>query len=72
MPRTVRVMTSVIRINESIDQEAIRKARDFFAGLDDDILDEIPGVWMDEILKRKGRNDTRKRTAQNHITVREP
>lgn len=65
-------MTSVIRINESIDQEAMRKARDLFAGLDDDMLDEIPGVWMDEILKRKDRNDTRKRTAQNHIAVREP
>ena len=50
-------MTSVIRVNEDIDREAMRKARDFFAGLDDDTLDEIPGVWMDEILKRNGRNE---------------
>ena len=65
-------MTSVIRVNEDIDREAMRKARALFAGLDDDTLDEIPGVWMDEILKRNGRNDTRKKTAQNHIAVREP
>ena len=66
------MMTSVIRINETIDQEAMRKARDYFAGLDDDMLDEIPGVWMDEILKRNGRNDTSKRTVQNNVPIREP
>ena len=54
-------MTSVIRINESIDQEAMEKARDFFVGLDDDILDEIPGLWMDEILKRKDRNENNRK-----------
>ena len=54
-------MTSVIRVNETIDQEAMRKARDFFAELDDDMLDEIPGVWMDEILKRKDRNENNRK-----------
>ena len=50
-------MTSVIRVNEDIDRDAMRKARGFFAELDDDMLDEIPGLWMDEILKRKGRDE---------------
>ena len=65
-------MTSVIRLNEAVDQDAMRKARALFAEIDDDTLDEIPGVWMDEILRRKDRNDASKNTAQNHVPVREP
>lgn len=65
-------MISVIRLNETVDQDAMRKARALFSEIDDDTLDEIPGVWMDEILKRKDRYDTSKRTAQDHVTVREP
>ena len=65
-------MTSVNRVIEDIDREAMRSARALFAGLADDTLEEIPGLWMDEILKRNGRNDTSKRTAQNNLAVREP
>lgn len=45
-----------------VDEKQIEEAAQLFEKMNDDTLEAVTEVWMKEALKRRPKNDTRKKT----------